>query len=221
MSLTRWPVCSRPTRTASSAALEATVDATASVTTRTTATTTAVPMKMRHANPTLGARVARDGAAGGGVGCGGESGTVGSPPRRATLSGCVRSVDVSAIGVVFSEFVLVLDVFVSACVQLILEILESRRGNHERVHAFAAAVVPHMNGVLAGRDLLDVESSIVAGLREVRRLHRDDEGRHLRMHVAVDGIHARGLEHVVARLALAIRLRIERTLRRFRKGVVC
>src|SRR5579885_2133125 len=147
MSLTRWPVCSRPTRIASSAARDASVDATTSVAPSTMTTTVAMPRKMRHASPTFGAGAERGGGgAGAGVSCVGAVEGSGFDSDN----GCVLSVDVAIELVVFAELVLVLHVLVAARVELVFEIFETRRGHDERVDVLAAAIVPEMNRVLAG-----------------------------------------------------------------------
>src|SRR4051812_20093857 len=139
------------------------------------------------------------------------------PEKMRHASPNVRSVDVAIELVVFPEFVFVLDELVAARVELVLESREAGRRHEEVGRLLAAAIVPDVDGVLAGRYLLERELPVVVGLGEVRRPHRDHERHHLRVDVAVERIDARRLEGVVARLVLPERLGVERPLRRLRE----
>src|SRR5437899_2901428 len=127
-----------PRSTASLALLRATADATASVDASTTTTTVALPRKMRHA---------RERPRVGGSAAGTAAGVpdVGAPG----VYDDVVLVDDAGILVIFAELVLVLDVLVAARVELVLLPAKSRGGDRDLLRAFARAIMPHVQRVLA------------------------------------------------------------------------
>src|SRR5439155_24285748 len=83
-------------------------------------------------------------------------------------------IDVTVQSVVLTELVLVLDVLVVPRIKLVFQSGDAPAGGRDRRGLLRRPVMPDVDGVLTGRDVADGKTPVGAGLREVRRVHRDD-----------------------------------------------
>src|SRR3989449_3188666 len=86
--------------------------------------------------------------------------------------------------VVFAQLVLVRHPAEAARIELDLEPGHTRRPDGELLHRLRAPLVPDVQGVAAGGDVLDREAPVRRRLGEVARRHHLNEGDHARVDVA-------------------------------------